>query len=204
LFAGKPIIGIVGGIGSGKSFVADLFGEVGCLVIHSDKLVEAAYNNAGVRETLEKWWGKSVFMDDGRVNRQAVGGKVFANAGERGRLEGLLHPMVAQERSRMMGAAANDPHIVAFVWDSPLLLETSLNNQCDAMVFVDAPLQLRLARIAGRGGWDEAELARRENLQWPLDRKRKISEYVVDNTADADYARGQVNDVLFRIRGQSS
>ena len=199
---GKPIIGLVGGIGSGKSFIADLFGELGCLVIRSDKLVDDAYNDPEVRQALRKWWGESVFRADGRIDRRAIAARIFSDPNERSRLEGLLHPMVERRRRQIMSAAADDPAVIAFVWDTPLLIETGLHQQCDAVIFVYAPIETRLARVARRSGWEATELARRENLQYPLDKKREISEYVIDNTADAGFARGQVNDVLSRIRGQ--
>jgi len=204
MFAGKPIIGIVGGVGSGKSFVADLFARCGCLAIHSDKLVNEAYNDPDVRRILKEWWGDSVLTAAGAIDRQAISARVFAQPEGRRKIEQLLHPLVAKRRQELMETAARDSGIVAFVWDSPLLLEAGLRNQCDAVVFVHAPPELRLARVSGGRGWDQGELSRRENLQWPLDRKREISEYVIDNTADADYACGQVKDVLSRIRGQRS
>jgi dephospho-CoA kinase len=71
-------------------------------------------------------------------------------------------------------------------------------------VFVEAPLEQRLERVRRSRGWDEAELDRRQKLQWPLDKKRRISDYAVANTADADYARGQVRDVLSRILARST
>jgi dephospho-CoA kinase len=204
LFSNKPIIGLLGGIGSGKSFIADLFGEFGCLVIRSDKLAEDAYNNPAVLGALREWWGDKVFSPDGKVNRKAISDLVFADSQERSRLEGLIHPLVGAERDRMMEAGAAEAKIKAIVWDSPLILETGIDDQCDALVFVDAPLQARLARVSARRGWNSEELARREKLQMPLDNKQKISDYVIDNTADADYARGQVKDVIFRILGKSS
>jgi dephospho-CoA kinase len=88
---------------------------------------------------------------------------------------------------------------LAFIWDTPLLFEAGLQDRCDTVVFVDAPLELRLDRVGKSRGWDRAQLLSRENLQWPLDKKRKISDHIVDNTADAEYARGQVREVLFRI-----
>jgi dephospho-CoA kinase len=96
-------------------------------------------------------------------------------------------------------AAADEPGVVAFVWDTPLLFETALHEECDAVVFVDAPLETRLARVTQTRNWDAAELARRENSQWGLDRKRDFADYVISNTAGADFARGQVQDVLSRI-----
>jgi dephospho-CoA kinase len=200
MFAGKPIIGIVGGIGSGKSFVADLFGEFGCRVIHSDELAKDAYNDVTVRQALSEWWDGSVFTSDGLIDRSAVASKVFSDSHARRRLEQLLHPIISRRRQEIMAADANNSRICAFIWDSPLLIEAGLHTDCDAIVFVHAPLELRLARVGQRRSWDKQELPRRENLQQPLDNKRKISEYVIDNTADADYARGQVKDVISRIR----
>jgi dephospho-CoA kinase len=199
VFAGKPVIGVAGGIGSGKSFVARLFGELGCRVIDSDQQVREAYRDPVVRETLRSWWGPRVFLPDGGINRGMIAKKVFGQPAERARLEELLHPWVREARERVMRAGADDAQVLAFVWDTPLLFEASLSGECDAIVFVDAPLEERVTRVARERGWDRAELARRENLQMPLDKKRQFAHYVVQNTADADDARAQVRDVLSRI-----
>jgi dephospho-CoA kinase len=205
VYAGKPIIGIAGGIGSGKSFIAKLFGDFGALVISSDDQVTDAYRDPDVRATLRSWWGEEVIRPDGQINRRLIGAKIFADAGERTRLEELLHPRVNAARERAMAAAAaNNPGVVAFVWDTPLLFETDLHQQTDAVVFVDSPLETRLARVMQSRHWDAAELARRENSQWGLDRKRNFADYVISNTADEEFARGQVQDVLSRILAQSN
>ena len=214
MFAGKPIIGIAGGIGSGKSRVARVFGEFGCAVIDSDAQVRDVYGREDVRQTLKQWWGERVFKPGGELDRAAVAARVFSDPAERARLEALVHPLVAEARDEAMRRAARDPQLVAFVWDTPLLFEVGLNAQCDAVVFVDAPLELRLQRVRRTRGWDEAELARRENLQWPLDRKRRLSDDVVTNTADAgegstgppgaDPLRDQVRQVLSRILARTA
>jgi dephospho-CoA kinase len=198
LFLGKPIIGIVGGIGSGKSCVANLFGELGCLVIHSDDLVHAAYSEPAVLGTVRRWWGEGVLSAEGtRVDRRAIGRIVFSDPLERARLEALLHPIVGAIRRQRMSAAA--PGVLAVVWDSPLLFETGLNRQCDAVVFVEADEPVRLARVASRG-WDAVELDRREKSQWPLDKKRAFADYVLNNAADeAQQTRDHVSQLLSRI-----
>jgi dephospho-CoA kinase len=204
MFSGKPIIGLTGGIGSGKSLVAGLFAELGCAVIDADAQVRAAYDDPAVRQTLREWWGGDVLKSDGSVERAAIARRIFDDPAQRARLEGLLHPMVDSARRRQMGIFATDPRTIAFVWDTPLLFEVGLNTQCDAVVFVDAPFQTRLARVIQSRRWDEAELLRRENLQWPLDKKREISHYIVRNTADADEARSQVRLVFSRILERAS
>jgi dephospho-CoA kinase len=199
MFAGKPIIGLAGGIGSGKSFVAALFADEGCLVLDADASVRAAYLDPAIRAALKQWWGDAAFLPDGSVNRRAIAERVFADPTERAKLEQLIHPFVAADRDRSMQQRAHDPRVKAFVWDVPLLFETGLYKSCDVVVFVDAPLSERAARVARTRHWPPGELQRRENSQYPLDKKRRMSHYVIGNTADAGAARQQVRDVLSRI-----
>jgi dephospho-CoA kinase len=199
MFQGKPIIGIAGGIGSGKSMVARFLADLGCYVIDSDELSRQAYRKSEVVQTLQSWWGDAIVHPDGSVDRRAVAKRVFSDETQLRKLEGLIHPLVEQSRRQAMDLAiGKNPDLPAFVWDSPLLFESGLAARCDAVIFVQTPLAQRVARVGQARGWDEAELTRRENLQWPLDKKREISDYVVVNTADAEYARSQVNQVLSR------
>jgi dephospho-CoA kinase len=203
MFSGKPVIGIAGGIGAGKSLVAKAFGDLGCLVISADELVRLSYQDPKVKQTLRKWWGDLVFGPDGEIDRPAVARKIFTLPDERKRLEQLIHPMVNQARERIMKGGADDPQVVAFVWDTPLLFEVGLNAHCDAVVFVDAPRELRHARLAATRGWDAAELDSRENSQMPLDRKAEISDHRIVNAAGVDEVHAQVREVLSRILADS-
>jgi len=204
VFAGKPIIGLAGGIGSGKSTVAKLLGEMGCLVLVADEHVREAYADPAVKATLRSWWGDGVFNSAGELDRRTVARIVFENPEAKRRLEGYIHPIVAQKRRRAMEAAAGDAQVLAYVWDIPLLFEVGADKECDAIVFVDAPFEQRLQRVKATRAWDEAELLRREKLQRPLDNKRELSNYIVQNTADVGFARRQVQEVLSAIlKGQS-
>lgn len=207
----QPVIGIAGGIGSGKSLVARLFGELGGLVISSDDQVREAYNRADVKEMLKRWWGQRVIREDGSVNRRAIAAIVFESPAERRRLEALMHPRVKEMRDAIMSDKSGDPAIRAFIWDTPLLFETGLNSECNAVVFVDAPPAVRARRVAQYRGWPEEELAIREKSQLPLDSKRQMSDYVISNAADAggtskpeaeaglNELRDQVRDVFSQI-----
>ena len=200
MFHNKPIIGIAGGIGSGKSFVAALFAELGCLVLNADEQVRLAYRDATVKKTIKKWWGPLVFSPDGEVDRSAVARKVFSHPDELKRLENLLHPIVIATRDRLMSSRAEDPAVVGFVWDIPLLFETEMDKQCDRIVFVETPLELRQQRVLESRGWSAEQLDAREKLQMPLDKKRLMSHDVIVNAAGADDdVRVQVKDVLSRI-----
>jgi dephospho-CoA kinase len=168
-------------------------------VIDSDEQVRQVYNQPEVRQTLRQWWGDAAFTGAGEVDRAAIARRVFVDPLQRQRLERLLHPRVSQLRDRAMAAAGDDAQVIAYVWDTPLLFETHLNRHCDAVVFVDAPMDQRVARVRASRQWEPSELILREKSQMPLDRKREMSDYVISNTADVDFARRQVSDVLSRI-----
>jgi dephospho-CoA kinase len=199
VFSGKPIIGIAGGIGSGKSFIAHLFAREGCLVLNADDQVRALYADPAIKNTLRTWWGHGVFNSQGDVDRSAIAHIIFADPEQKKRLESLLHPQVDQLRIAAMQAAADDPQVLAYVWDIPLLFEVGLHARCDAIVFVDAPPAQRLQRVLQTRGWDEIELGRREKLQLPLDNKRRMSNYILQNTADVGFAQRQVREVLSEV-----
>ena len=203
VIAGKPVIGIVGGIGSGKSFVADLFAELGCFVSKSDEHVRQAYCRPEVIRQVQEWWGDGVLTPAREVDRAAIASLVFSNSAELKRLETLLHPLVEQIRDAATAKALENPQIKAIVWDTPLLYEVGLHKQCDAVVFVEATAEQRAARVAGTRGWLPQELTRREKSQLPLDKKRKMAQYIVYNTADVVHARRQVVAILSCVLTQT-
>lgn len=195
----RPIIGVVGGIGSGKSLVADELGRLGAAVIRADDLVRAAYSESGVRQLLRQWWGAAAIKPSGEIDRGWIARRIFSNSDERDRLEQLLHPKVDAARRSAMVVMAQNAQVLAFAWDTPLLVETGLYRLCDSVIYVDVDWPTRAGRVARSRGWDAAELTRREISQSPLDRKREISDHVVSNSASADVTRGLIKDVFSRI-----
>ncbi|MEO1128475.1 MAG: dephospho-CoA kinase [Planctomycetota bacterium] len=174
------IVGIAGGIAAGKSAVASAFASLGFLVSDSDRSVRAALGREDVRSTLVEWWGPGILDPSGEVARSRVAEIVFAEPAERRRLESLVHPIVHAERRDLVdrAAAVGAPGVVI---DAPLLFEAGVDAECDAVVFVDAPIEVRLERTRSRG-WDAAELERREAAQMPLTEKRARSQFVVRNS----------------------
>lgn len=194
-----PIIGLLGAPGSGKSAVARLLAEMGCGVIDADQLAREALQRPEVKARLREWWGPGVIDEAGRADRAAVGRLVFDRPAELKRLESLTHPIVNQQRLDARMALAGRPEIRAIVEDCPLLLEAGLDGDCDVLVYVDADRATREARVRETRGWDPAELARRERLQWPLDIKRRAADYVLRNGAGFDDLNRQVASVLRQI-----
>lgn len=201
---GKPIIGVLGGIGSGKSTVARrMAASFGGMRIDADADAKAALEEPAVRDQLVRWWGSSVLDERGRIDRAAVASIVFDDAAARRRLESVVHPRVAAKREAKLAEAASDASVRFVVLDVPLLAEVGLTERCDALVFVEAGWSARAARVRRARGWDEAELARREKNQMPLDRKRDLAHYVVSNDASEAECLAQVREVVSRILDES-
>lgn len=179
------VIGLAGGVGAGKSAVARAFAAIGCVVADSDKAAKEALDRDDVKAQLVAWWGSDVLDAQGRVDRSKVAQIIFEDDTARKKLEALVHPIVRLSRKELI-AMAKAAHGPAAILDSPLLFEAGLENECDAVVFVEAPREVRLERVRNSRGWDEKELLRREKKQLSLDAKRKRSDYCIVNDAQTD------------------
>jgi len=197
--AGKPIIGLAGGIGAGKSTVASILAELGAAVISSDRLNHEILDSPEVIDELRRWWGGRVIRPDGGADRDALRGLITADPDARRRLEGLVHPMIARRRVALTASYQADAAVKAVVWDSPLLYEAGLAPQCTCVIFVEAAPKLRQARLARHRGWSPEELQRLENAQKPLDFKRRNADYRVVNNSDEGALRREVENVFSQI-----
>ena len=189
-----PVIGLVGGIGSGKSEVARMLAEVGCVVCDSDSLVRKTLREPAIKDELVQWWGPTILDAHGDINRKAVAHLVFASTEDRHRLEQLIHPRVEALRHDIFAAAPSTTP--ALIIDAPLLLEAGLGPKCDRIWFIDTPLATRLERVQRTRGWTAHDLERRESAQWPLDRKRSAAHDVLSNEGDSASLQRQVLQVL--------
>lgn len=194
-----PTIGLMGAPGSGKSLVARQMASLGCVVIDSDALARQALKDPDVIRRLDDLWGAKVLTPQGQVDRSALATIVFDDPEQLRRLEALIHPIVHAGRAELRRQALNRPGIRAIVEDSPLLLETGIDKECNVLVFVDAPLALRQQRVARDRGWTPDELAQREKYQTPLDTKRQRADYVISNDAGEAHCLEQTRRVLSRI-----
>lgn len=201
----KPVIGLLGGIGSGKSTVARLLAEAGGAVIDSDAINRAQLRHPEVVAMVRGWWGDEVVAADGGLDRRKIADRVFADPQARRQLEDLLHPRIAAERDARLAAYARDPSVRWIVLDTPLLLETHLDRACDWVVFVDADAAVRRARVLATRGWTEDEWRRREKAQNALDKKRARADHVVvNNSSDLAELRSAVSDLLTQLGLQTT
>ena len=195
---GMRVIGLAGGIGSGKSTVAQAFRAAGAEVFDADDCVRKLFGSPEVKGELVGAFGPAVLGPDGSVDRAGLADRVFADAHERARLEGVLHPRVTAEAEAWLDDAGSRGVRWA-VLDVPLLFEVAMDDWCDTVVFVEASRRARLERVSARG-WDGSELDRREAAQMDIDEKRDRSSSVVDNCGEQDEIVAQVRQILDRLR----
>lgn len=180
--ASRPTIGIVGGIGSGKSAVARHLHALGCVVSNADDLARRVLAEPIVINAIAACVGRVVVAADGSIDRAALARAIFSDESLRQQVEAIMHPRIHAQRLRDFAAAPN--HALAFVIDAPLLLEVGLDRECDAIIFVDTPSEVRARRVAATRHWDEAEWMRREATQISLEEKRERSTHVISNASD--------------------
>ncbi len=193
-----PVIGLVGGIGAGKTTVATELAAQGCAVIDADALGHALLHQGKVRREVEDRWGAEVFDAAGEVSRSALAEIVFADKDELAALTAILYPRIRREIEREIGAARESSH-EAIVLDAAVLFEAGWQELCTTTVFVDAPLPVRLERVELQRGWDAATLAAREKLQFDVDRKRQMCDHILSNHASEPTFAHDVRDLLNRI-----
>ena len=192
-----PVIGLVGGIGSGKSAVAAILRDLGCVVSDSDRDSRVALESPEVLETIRQWWGPGVVAEDGTPDRSAIAEHIFQNPDDRARLEALIHPKVHAAREHAFCDAPMGTR--ALVIDAPLLFEAGIDGLCDAVVFIDTPEEARLERVRSNRGWNESEWSRRESAQMPIEEKRSRSTMAIDNSVEITVLRSRVEAVLNAI-----
>jgi dephospho-CoA kinase len=188
-----PIIGFAGGVGSGKStLAAGLARRWRVQVLDADVAGHAALEQADVQSSLRAAFGGEIFDASGRVVRSRLAQRVFGEAPEkvsaRKQLEAVVHPVIRATLQRELGSLRESGACDLIVLDAAVMLESGWSSLCDAIVFIDVPREVRVARVKQTRGWSAEELDRREASQWPLDRKRAAADFVVANEGEVDSA----------------
>lgn len=179
--ARKPVIGLVGGIGAGKSAAAAAMARRGGRIVDGDQLGHEALELPDVKRQLVERWGKQVLKPNGAVNRRAIAGIVFDQPAELKALEAMVFPHIGRRAREEIVAAQADPAVRFVVLDAAVMLEAGWAGACDRIVFVDASRGVRLARLAARSGWTQTEVAAREAAQLAPEAKRTRADAVLAN-----------------------
>jgi dephospho-CoA kinase len=199
-----PIIGLLGGVASGKSLVAKQFEQLGAAVLNADIVGHEVLRVDEVKQAARQRWGGGVFAPDGELDRKALA-KIVFDPSPKGRqelqyLEQITHPEIGRRlREQIEQLAATGRH-KALVLDAPVMLEAGWHTLCNKLVFIDAPRDVRLARAVARG-WTEADFTAREAAQETLDRKRRLADAIIDNSGSAESTQAQVRRLWHSLLG---
>ncbi|MBI1346038.1 dephospho-CoA kinase [bacterium] len=183
-----PVVGIIGGIGSGKSSVARWVAEHHSgRVIDADQLGHLVLKDPAIIASLSAAFGSSILTPQGEIDRKSLASLVFGEEASqedaRRQLEQIVHPAIRRAMEQRL--AEIDPQTDQLVLlDAAVLLEAGWSDICDAILFIDTPLETRRKRVARQRGWSPEELERRERSQWSLERKQAAATAVLPNTGD--------------------
>ncbi len=195
----KYIIGILGGIGSGKTSVAAEFGKLGCKVISADRIVHDLLEKEDISSKVVARFGRAVLSRSGNVDRAKLAQIVFTDPEKLTALTKIIHPLVLARTEQMVDQFSQDQAIPAIVLDMPLLIEVGWEKHCDKLIFVDCKQDIRLERAKKMGRFDENQLKIRENFQISLDKKAALADNSIDNNSDFSALVKQVTDVFSYI-----
>lgn len=193
------ILGLTGGIASGKSTVSALLRERGITVIDADQIARQVVEpGMPAYEAIVRHFGTEILQPDRSINRKKLGEIVFSNESERHILNGIVHPEVRKVMREQAEAAERAGERIV-VMDIPLLFESKLQHMVDkiAVVYVPAPVQLE--RLMKRDALDEQQAMKRLQAQLPIEWKKEHADYVIDNQGTLEETKRQVEQLLLAL-----
>ena len=190
------LVGLTGGVGTGKSMVSRMFRDLGCLIIDADLLArEVVEPGEPAYDKIVAEFGKQILEADGRIDRKKLGALVFADPAKRKRLEEFTHPEIRQRQAGILAELLTEAFEGIVIFDAALLLETSGAKNMDRLVVVYAGEPVQLRRLMLRDDISETEARGKIRSQMPLFLKVKEAHYVVDNSGTREETGRRVREV---------
>ncbi len=194
------IVGLTGGIATGKSTVSQRLQQLGYVVIDSDQIARQVVEpGQSALEQIVAHFGQGILLPDGRLDRAALGKIVFNDPIERKVLEAITHPAIFVEKERQIKEALSHGHEIIFL-DVPLLIETNLYKTVDKVLLVYTSEQIQLHRLMERDRLSMHEAMKRIRAQMPIDEKRPYADFIIDNSGSKEQLEAQVHEVLSMLR----
>jgi dephospho-CoA kinase len=195
------LVGLTGGVATGKTTVAGMFQQCGALLIDADQLArDVVQPGTPAWRAIVKAFGKAILKPDRTINRAALGRIVFRHRGKRLLLERIIHPRVARRQAGIVKAAARKNPRVVVVYEVPLLFEAGVDKRVDQVVVVTADRRTQIARLRKRNGLTKAEALRRIGTQLPLATKAARADVVLNGMAPRAVLRKQVRRLYSALR----
>jgi dephospho-CoA kinase len=188
------VLGLTGGIGSGKSVVAQMFARLGAVVIDADLLArEVVAPGQPALEEIAATFGPEVLLPDGRLDRTKLGGVIFADPSERAKLDAITHPRIRARMDEEIKARRSGPGVL--IVDIPLLYENDRIKTVERVIVVWVDPQTQLRRIRERDGLTADAARQRVAAQMPLEAKRARADHVIDNSGSRKDTQAQVEAI---------
>lgn len=199
------IVGLTGGIATGKSTVTNMFRELGAYVVDADVWARKVVDIGSpalqeIEGVFRQRFGVEVLSPEGTLNRAEVGKVVFSNNEARQLLNGILHPRIRQGMSAETEAFFKTHPSQPVIWDVPLLFEGETRQLVDVTVLVYVDKDVQLSRLMSRNAYTESEALARINSQMPIEEKKTMADYVIDNRGSLEQTREQVQRVWLILR----
>jgi len=195
-------VGLTGSIAVGKSFVCDVFRELGCHVLDADKTAREVVEPGtdGLLRVVTEF-GKDILTDDGELDRKKLGAIVFADQEKRQLLNSIVHPLVIDAQDRWIEAfQKTDPDGIAVI-DAALMIESGGYKRFDKLIVVWCEPAIQLKRLMLRDNLTEIDAKKRIDAQIPQDAKKQFADYLIDTSGGFDETRKQTIDVFQELKG---
>lgn len=195
------LVGLTGGVATGKSTVAKMFKQYGAVVIDADQLArDVVKPGKPAWRAIVTLFGKIVLNPDRSLDRQAIGSIVFRNRTKRRQLEHIIHPRVAREQQRLVRRIAKGKPRAVVIYEVPLLFEADVDKRVDTIIVVTADRGTQVARLRKRNGLSRTEALRRIRSQMPLAKKIQQADHVLNGTLPRSSLRKQVGQLFKSLR----
>lgn len=172
------IIGLTGGIGSGKTTVAKVFEAMGCVVYNSDERAKKVYFKKHIKQLVINLLGETAYSNQTTLNKEFISSQIFSNEALRQQLNQIIHPAVKQDFEEFKTSASKNKIIIK---ETALLFESNLQHQVNLSVLVTAPALVKINRVVKRSLLSKSEIENRMASQWPDEKKIPLSDFVIMN-----------------------
>ncbi len=194
------LVGLTGGIATGKSTVSAMFAHLGAKVIDADLLArEVVMPGQPALAEIVRTFGPEVLDADGRLDRKRLGAIVFSDSARRKRLEEITHPAIYARQQRILSVYEEEATEGVVLWDAALLVESGGYKKMDRLVVVLTDPATERARLMARDGMSEDEARGRMATQMPVPDKAALADYVIDNSGSRPETERQVRDVYRKL-----
>jgi dephospho-CoA kinase len=199
------IIGLTGGIATGKSTVSAILSEAGAIIIDADRIARSVVKKdlPAYREIVD-YFGTDILMPNGEIDRNVLGDIIFNDPAKKEHLNSIVHPRVQKEVNRQLKQIERTQPKSVVILDIPLLIEAGMHDNINDVIVVYAPEHIQIKRLVQRDHLSEADALARVRSQMPIEEKKKKATFVIDNSGPIENTRKQTLDLFKRLKDRSA